>query len=307
MDGLILINKTSELTSHDVVQRIRKIIKFKKVGHFGILDPLSTGLLIIGVGKATRLFPFYSKMDKTYEGEITLGFATNTYDSSGTPTSAAQKNFPQESILLKEMKKFEGEIIQIPPPFSAKKYKGKPLYALARKKKKFELRPTKVFVHSFELLDFKLPYLFFRIRCSSGTYIRSIAHSLGENLGCGAHLSSLTRTEIGEFKLQDAFKLDEISRIAAEGRLKECLFPLESILPQFPKIILLKKGEELVKNGQIITKQHILRIMEGNRQNFSEEFLSEYEIFRLFNPEGKIIALGRRLPGKRDLHPFLVF
>ena len=197
MDGLILIDKPQDLTSHDVVQSIRKILKIKKAGHYGTLDPLATGLLVVALGKATRLFPFFSKTEKVYKGQIKLGFSTDTYDSQGTPTSTETKDFPDKKRLLEAMKKFEGDIDQIPPLFSAKKYKGKPLYILARKKKEIKREPRKIFVHYFRIKEFNAPFVDFEVKCSSGTYIRSLAHDLGKNLGCGAHLTRLKREKAG--------------------------------------------------------------------------------------------------------------
>ncbi|HDZ27679.1 MAG TPA: tRNA pseudouridine(55) synthase TruB, partial [Candidatus Aminicenantes bacterium] len=238
MDGLILVDKPQNFTSHDIVLKIRNILNIKKVGHYGTLDPLATGLLLLALGKATRFFPFYSTTDKVYEGLIRLGFSTDTYDSAGKPTSSEEKNYPQKDNLLKSMKKFEGEILQLPPPYSAKKYKGKPLYALVREKKEFELRPSKVFIHFFQLIKYNPPLLEFKAKCSSGTYIRSLAHDLGEGLGCRAHLSELTRTDVGNFNIKESRSIGEIKGLADAGKIDKFLIPFESLLPEFPKIIL---------------------------------------------------------------------
>ena len=165
MDGLILVDKPQNFTSHDIVLRIRNILNIKKVGHYGTLDPLATGLMLLALGKATRFFPFFSTTDKVYEGLIRLGFSTDTYDSAGKPTSSEEKNYPQKDSLLKAMKKFEGEIQQLPPPYSAKKYKGKPLYALVRGKKEFELRPSKIFIYFFQLIKYNPPLIKFKAKC----------------------------------------------------------------------------------------------------------------------------------------------
>ena len=229
MDGLILVDKPFNFTSHMVVNEIRKIIKTKKVGHYGTLDPLATGLIIIAVGKATKLFPFYSKADKAYSGKIKLGYSTDTYDAQGQPTSPVKKDFPSQDYLLEVMKKFEGQIDQIPPPFSAKKYKGKPLYLLARQKKFMELKPSRVCIHSFQLQEYTPPFISFKLRCSSGTYVRSIAHDLGQRLGCGAHLYELSRTEIGDFQLKDAHSLENIKTFIQQGKIDELKEQLKNI------------------------------------------------------------------------------
>lgn len=305
MDGLILVDKPQDYTSHDVVVEIRDILNNKKVGHYGTLDPLATGLILLAVGKATRLFPFFSKLGKAYEGQMRLGFSTDTYDSTGKPTSSENKKYPQKGILLQAMKKFEGEIHQIPPPFSAKKYKGKPLYELARKKKEFELRPSKVFIHFFQLIKYNRPFIEFKVRCSSGTYIRSLAFDLGQNLKCGAHLSKLTRTEVGNFHISESFTLENIKKFTEEKKTEEFFIPLEFLLPEFPKIILKERGSIMAKNGNEISLENILKIInektsQPNIPNKEESF------FRMFSLEGKFLALAKKMPEKNCFHPFLV-
>ena len=305
MDGLILIDKPSDFTSHMVVNEIRKIIKTKKVGHYGTLDPMATGLIVIAVGKATKLFPFFSKTDKAYFGKIRLGYSTDTYDAYGKSTSSPKKDFPSLDYLLKTMKKFEGQIDQIPPPFSAKKYKGKPLYTLARQNKYIELKPSKIYIHFFQLQDYHPPFISFKVKCSSGTYIRSIAHDLGQYLGCGAHLCQLSRTEVGDFHLKDAHSLEKIRISADQGKIDEFLIPLELLLPQLPKIILSPEGTALAKNGNLIYPEKIIKIFPSKTPppNSIEE---KEDIYKLFSLEGKLLALAKKLPEKKCLHPFLV-
>ncbi len=305
MDGLILVNKPQSITSHDVVVQIRDILGIQKVGHYGTLDPLATGLVVVAAGKATRLFPFYSKKDKTYTGRIRLGFSTDTFDSTGKPTSSEKKKFPQKADVLKAMKKFVGEIEQIAPPFSAKKYKGKPLYELVRSKKKFELRPSQVSIHFFDLINFTPPELEFRVGCSSGTYIRSLAHDLGQHLGCGAHVSELTRTAVGNYNLDDSLDLEKIRQLNSKGLIEKFLIPLELLLPEFTKIILNERGAILAKNGNTISSENILKIFRD--ESYSPDAFQEKEaIFRLFCLEGKFLALAKKIPEKGHFHPFLV-
>jgi len=305
MDGLILVKKHQGCTSHDLIIEIRKILNIQKIGHFGTLDPLATGLIIIAVGKATRLSPFFLKTDKLYKGQIILGFSTDTYDALGKPTSSEKIEWPEKNIILEVMKKLEGEINQIPPPFSAKKYKGKPLYELARKKKKFILKPSKVFVYFFRLKKYHPPFLDFEVKCSSGTYIRSLSHDLGQILECGAHLSELTRTEVGNFRLSYAFSLEEIKKLEEKGKTKNFLIPIESLLPQFPKVVLKEKGTILVRNGNMIFPENISKVIQQNslQTSISNE---NKPIFRLFSLEGKLLALAKKEPDKEGLHPFLV-
>jgi tRNA pseudouridine55 synthase len=175
-EGLILVNKPAGLTSHDIVLRIRDILQLSKVGHFGTLDPIATGLLLIAVGKATRFFPFYSKMDKSYHGTIRLGWATSTYDTEGEPITEEVTSFPAQEKIEAALQSFSGRISQLPPLFSAKKFKGKPLYYLARNQKKVERQPIEVEIYRFQLIDYQPPFLEFKLDCSSGTYVRTLAH-----------------------------------------------------------------------------------------------------------------------------------
>jgi tRNA pseudouridine55 synthase len=305
MDGLILVDKPQNFTSHDIVLKIRNILNIKKVGHCGTLDPLATGLMLLALGKATRLFPYLSNTDKVYKGLIKLGFSTDTYDSAGKPTSLEEKNYPPKDNLLRAMKKFEGEIQQVPPPYSAKKYKGKPLYMLARGKKEFELRPSKVFIHFFQLIKYNPPLLKFKVKCSSGTYIRSLAHDIGQDLGCGAHLSELTREDVGNFSLKESHTIEEIKALADKGKIDKFLIPFESLLPEFPKIILNERGSALAKNGNLISPENIQKIIldESSSADISPE---TEKLFRMFSLEGKFLALAKEVPEKNCFHPFLV-
>jgi tRNA pseudouridine55 synthase len=305
MDGLILVNKPPGITSHDVVVKIRSILGKSKVGHYGTLDPLAKGLVVIAVGKTTRLFPFYSKKDKAYTGRIRLGFSTDTYDSTGKPTSLENKEFPQKAVLRKEMKKFVGEIEQVSPPYSAKKYQGKPFYELARGKKEFELRSSLIIIHYFDLTKFIPPELEFKVGCSSGTYIRSLAHDLGQHLGCGAHLSELTRTAVGDYSLDKSLDLETIRLLNEEGQIDKFLIPLELLLPEFPKIVLNERGSVLAKNGNRVTLEGILKILPDT-SSMKDAFAKKENLFRLFSFEGKFLAVAKSDPDKKEFHPFLV-
>ena len=209
---VLLINKPLHWTSFDAVKKIRHLVKTKKVGHAGTLDPLATGLLIICTGKFTKKINEYMAREKEYAGTITLGATTPTYDLESQPES-----FKSIENVLKEQieaaaKKFTGEIMQVPPAHSAIKVEGKRVYELARKGKEVKLEPRKIFIKEFEIQKLDLPLVYFRVVCSTGTYIRSLANDFGEALGCGAYLSSLCRTRIGEFKIEDAFTIEEFEK-----------------------------------------------------------------------------------------------
>jgi len=305
MDGLLLVHKPKDITSHDVVSRIRKILTQKKVGHFGSLDPLATGLILIAVGKATRLFRFFLHMDKTYEGKIRLGWSTDTYDSYGRPSSGKSKNYPDPQTLLRCMKEFEGEIDQVSPPFSAKKHKGKPLYELARQRKELELKTDCVTVYFFRLKEYNPPIICFEAKCTSGTYIRSLAHELGQKLGCGAHLFQLIRTQIGNFCFNDSYTLDTIERLVQQGKTKKILLPLESLLPELPSLVINNAVASQVRNGNEFNGESVSKTLPGKTSG-SPAGKMEKNIFKVYNPKGKLIALARLDIQRQSYHPFLV-
>jgi tRNA pseudouridine55 synthase len=215
---LLLIDKPVDFTSHDVVNVIRKKFNTRRVGHGGTLDPFATGLLIVGVGRATKKLTNIVGLDKTYEATAHLGATTDTYDLTGTitPAQIPDSQIPDSQQIEEVLKNYRGTIEQKAPAFSAKKVKGKKLYELARAGEDVEhLRPTKkVDVTELEITFYEYPILKFRVTCSSGTYIRSIAHDIGQDLGCGAYLTELRRTRIGEHQLEDAKKLDAIQSIS---------------------------------------------------------------------------------------------
>lgn len=306
MDGIIEVNKPRDITSHDVVQEIRHIIQNQKVGHFGTLDPMATGLLLIAVGKATKLFPFFSEMEKVYQGRIRLGISTDTYDSTGKPLGEELFSFPEKEVLLRKMRLFEGRILQTAPPFSAKKHKGKPLYTFARKNQEVIIKPHTVEIKYFHLSAYNPPLLQFSVHCSSGTYIRSLAHELGRKLGCGAHLSELIRNRIGSYDLNDALTLKEIRKYMEQKQIRNFLIPLESLLPHFPKIILTEAGKKRAQSGGIIQPVHVLDIQMNNPSLRKNKDSNKNPVNRLFSPDGKLIAFARMNPEKGGLHPFLV-
>jgi len=306
MDGLILVHKPKGKTSHDIVIRIRQILNIKKVGHFGTLDPLATGLLLVAVGKATRLFPFYLQTEKTYEGQIRLGFSTDTYDSDGKPLSIESKNYPDKKILVENMKKFWGEIDQVPPPYSAKKYKGEALYKRVRRNKEYELKPTKVIVHFFRLKKYSPPHMDFEAKCSSGTYIRSLAHDLGQNLGCGAHLNRLVRIEIGEFHINESHTIEKIEELYSQGQAKKFLHPIESLLSHFPRIVVTDMAVSLIQNGREIYPDSILNALVLAKETNTEEEKKK-DVFRIFDSQGKLLAFATKEAENNSLHPFMVF
>jgi tRNA pseudouridine55 synthase len=213
-DGkVILLDKPLHWTSFDVIRKLRGILQIKKIGHAGTLDPLATGLLIVCTGKFTKKINEYMAAEKEYTGSITLGAVTPTYDLESLPEQQKDYSFITAEMLQNATKNFIGDIEQLPPIYSAIKKDGVALYELARRGVDVELKARNINIKSFELTSIELPVVYFKVVCSTGTYIRSLANDYGTVLGCGAHLSSLCRTRIGEFKLTDAVEMEEFEKM----------------------------------------------------------------------------------------------
>jgi tRNA pseudouridine55 synthase len=210
--GFILINKPAGITSHDVVDKLREITKIKRIGHAGTLDPFATGLLILGIGREfTKKLSIFQKKDKEYIATLKLGAESDTFDRDGKIVEEKVEKIPEREEIEKVLKSFLGEIEQIPPVFSAKKIKGKKLYELARKGIKVEPKPQRVKIYEISILEYNFPYLKIKVKCSSGTYIRSLANDIGNKLGCGAYVEDLMRTKIGEFSIENAVELSKLT------------------------------------------------------------------------------------------------
>lgn len=227
-DGLLLVNKPARMTSHDVVDRIRRQFHFEKVGHAGTLDPQATGLLILMIGRATKLANTLLAGDKTYEGVMRLGIATDTQDADGRIISEADYSHVTRERMETEIRKLTGDCMQTPPMVSAAKKNGVPLYKLARQGKTVERAPKLVHIYEFVLLDFTPPRATFFLRCSKGFYVRTLCADLGVTFGCGAHLEKLCRTQIGPFSLKQAVSLDELLRLD-RNQLMEKIIPLTRV------------------------------------------------------------------------------
>jgi tRNA pseudouridine55 synthase len=292
LNAVVIINKPPGLTSHDVVHRVRRIVGQRSVGHLGTLDPMATGVLPIVLGNMTRLAQFYLKSEKSYEGIIRFGFATDTYDAEGEPSGEAHPFTLCLEQLREVAARFRGTIEQMPPPFSAKKINGVPAYKLARKKKEVTLQPVQVEIKEFEILTLENDnsQAAFRARVGSGTYVRSIAHDLGQLASCGAHLKSLQRSSVAEFTLADAHTLDELAH-AVESRELEgiCVHP-RKLLPSLPSV---------TANDEATS-----RIRHGNAVNLPE--LSRARDVKVFYGQRDLIAIATRVAGTL-FHPKIVF
>jgi tRNA pseudouridine55 synthase len=235
INGIVVVDKPPDWTSHDVVAKFRGMAKTKSVGHLGTLDPIATGVLPLIVGNVTRLARFYTKADKTYEAVVRFGFSTDTYDRSGRPTSelASAPSLPEIEAVLRGM---PGPQLQMPPQYSAKKVGGRAAYESARRNIAVELTPVEIEIFELRVEGYSAPDLRVTVRSSGGTYVRSIAHDVGAALGCGAHLQELRRLSSGDFRIEQARTLEELQALTADGRLSEALLPASELLPDFPPV-----------------------------------------------------------------------
>ena len=236
LDGVIVVDKPEGWTSHDVVAKARGITATRKLGHLGTLDPIATGVLPLILGRATRLAQFYTRSDKIYEGVVRFGWSTDSYDRTGVPTCEKTSVTLNIAQLETHLERFRGAVAQVPPPVSAKRVDGRRAYELARKSVAVELPPVAVQIYELTVLDISGPDVRLRAHCSGGTYLRSIAHDLGQSLGCGAHLHELRRLASGEFELAEARTLAQLESLAADGRLRDALVPAANLLPGFPAV-----------------------------------------------------------------------
>lgn len=244
MIGVLLVNKPAGMTSHDVVQRVRRKLGTRRVGHAGTLDPIATGLLVLAVGPATRFLQYLPLEPKEYDCTFQLGQTTNTYDSEGEVTATREVPANFDALIDANLGAFLGSIEQMPPLYSAIKKSGKPLYAYARKGEDVEVEPRRVFIERFERLNQGDARAEFRIVCSGGTYVRSLAHDLGEAVGCGAHVVELQRTRVGKFDIDDSVELDDVT--------EESLIPLAKALEPMPMVQMNQGQFDRVMNGQWI-------------------------------------------------------
>lgn len=228
LDGILLVDKPSGLTSHDVVDRIRRQFRFDKVGHAGTLDPQATGLLVIMIGRGTKMAEFLLAGDKTYDGTLRLGVATDTQDAEGTPIREADYQQVTREQLLNEIQLRTGDILQTPPMVSAAKRNGIPLYKLARKGQTVERQPKLIHIYEFRLLAFDPPRATFHLRCSKGVYVRTLCADIGDALGCGAHLEHLRRMHSGDFSIENATPLAALLQLD-RARLADLMIPLHLI------------------------------------------------------------------------------
>jgi tRNA pseudouridine55 synthase len=286
VNGLLVIDKPGGMTSHDVVGRLRRITGEQSIGHLGTLDPMATGVLPLLMGKYTRLAQYFSSAEKSYTGSIRFGFATGTYDAEGEPAGPDRWHEFAASLTLDRIRagaaRFHGEMDQVPPAFSAKKIGGTPAYKLAREGKPVELKAAKVTIASFTITGLEGPVASFAMSISAGGYVRSVAHELGQDLACGAHLSALRRTQAGVFTLAEAHTLEELDALAGNPEALEtlCVHP-RTLLPEMPSVT----GDA-----------HSLgRLRNGAQANLPE--FSRAPVVKVFASQRELVGIARRVAG----------
>jgi tRNA pseudouridine55 synthase len=315
MNGVLILDKPAGLTSHDVVNRVRRILHQRDIGHLGTLDPMATGVLPLVTGNLTRLAQFYTSSEKCYEGTIRFGFSTTTYDAEGDPTSPPQQVTLNPDEVESLAARFRGLIEQTPPAFSAKKIQGVPAYKLARKQKEVTLKPVQVEIKEFTILSVSGDRASFSARVASGTYMRSVAHDMGQALGCGAHLESLRRTAVAEFTLEDAHTLDQLANAAGVTSMPQLnaaeLSPTSHSSPRTdaiePEILdaFFIHPRKLLPHLPSVTADEptVARIRSGRTVNLPE--LSRAPQVKVFAGQRDLIAIATRIAGTL-FHPKIV-
>ncbi|MCT8976813.1 tRNA pseudouridine(55) synthase TruB [Clostridium sp. CX1] len=277
MDGILNINKPTGMSSFDVVRKVKNIAKTKKVGHTGTLDPEASGVLPICIGRATKLVDYIMNDYKIYKVELKLGITTDTYDREGQILKTKEVNLPIEEV-EDCIKSFQGEIDQIPPMYSALKVNGERLYSLARKGIEIERKPRKISIYDIEILEMNLPNINFLVKCSKGTYIRSLCYDIGEKLNCGGTMWNLQRVQTGNFSISDSVELEELSNDNIQGYL----ISMDKALESYPKIIVDERYEKLIFNGVTIKDPNMLDKIEKDK------------LYRVYIEENEFIGIGKK-------------
>ena len=261
-NGIVVVNKGSGFTSFDVVAKMRGIFGQKKIGHTGTLDPDATGVLPVCLGNATKVCELLTGADKEYEAQMILGVTTDTQDISGNVLCRRPAEELRDEDVIRALDAFRGTISQIPPMYSALKVNGKKLCDLARAGKVIERQPREVTVHELEILSMNLPVLTFRVRCSKGTYVRTICHDLGETLGCGGTLTGLKRLRSGCFSLADSFSLDELQEKKEKGELEEVLLSVDRIFSDCPALQTFEETDKKLLNGAKLDAEDVRSLQQ---------------------------------------------
>ncbi len=298
MDAVISINKHRDITSQDTVTRVKRILKVKKAGHTGTLDPMATGLMLVCVNRATRLASYLSDLDKEYRAVMKLGETTDTQDAYGRVIEMYDRLEVGRTLIEDTLKSFQGRILQQPPMFSALKHKGKPLYKYARKGIEIERRHREVNIYSIDLLNIDLPLVTFRVLCSKGTYIRTLCNDAGRKLGTGAHLFELQRTAIGQFNINNSLTLEEIETAGRNLTTDKGVYTMDAALSRLPEL--------KIKESQVRGVTHGNPVRPDNIREFPDDLKTASGI-RIKSPDGALLAIGRFSPGGNLIKMDVVF
>lgn len=301
MDGILNIYKEKGYTSHDVVAKLRGILKTKKIGHTGTLDPDAQGVLPVCVGRATKLCDMLTDKDKAYEAVMLLGKATDTQDITGNVLSESElgEDITTEKV-AEVINSFVGEYMQVPPMYSALKVNGKKLYELARSGIEVERKARKVYIHSIEIKDISLPRVTMTVNCSKGTYIRTLCHDIGETLGVGGCMEELLRIKSGQFEINDSIKIDDVKKYVDDGRISDIMKPIDGVFEKYQKCIVKKEYNVLIYNGNKFSPQNILNRMDtkdGEEVRVYDEDDFFIGIYRCNGNENKYVPVKMFLTG----------
>lgn len=280
--GIINVYKEKGFTSHDVVAKLRGICKQKKIGHTGTLDPDAVGVLPVCVGNATRICDMLTDRDKEYVADVRLGLVTDTQDASGTVLKQHEVMVSEKEV-REAVESFRGEIMQVPPMYSALKVGGRRLYELARQGREVERAPRPVTIHEIEILEQNMPEFTMRVVCSKGTYIRTLCHDIGERLGCGGIMASLTRTRVGEFGIEQSLTVSELETIYREDKLSEHLIPVDRMFEKLPSVIAKPESLKALRNGNQLKKAECNWQMAGEQEGQYRVYSHEGRFFGIYN------------------------
>ena len=283
---MLVVDKPTGVTSHDVVRQLRRVLGTRRIGHTGTLDPAASGVLLACVGKGTKVAQFLTAHDKEYRAVIRLGATTDTYDGEGEIKETEEEWRVSPERIKDTVNSFKGEIWQLPPMHSAVKHKGKRLYQYAREKQEVERVERKVEIKEISITGMKPPYVELKVSCSKGTYVRSLAHDLGQKLGCGAYLFSLRRTRVGPFTLEDALSPASIPEVKKEGRICEALISIEQALAHLPSVAVGEESVARVRNGAGLVSSFVSSV-DGSFEAGQTVCITD--------EQGKIIAVGKAL------------
>lgn len=306
--GVINVYKEKGFTSHDVVAKLRGILKQKKIGHTGTLDPDAVGVLPVCLGNATKLCDMLTDRNKEYIAEMLLGVVTDTQDMTGNVKKRSEVQLEKEQV-KKVIESFQGTSEQIPPMYSAIKVNGRKLYELAREGKEIERKPRTIQIMEIEILEMSLPLIRMRVVCSKGTYIRTLCHDIGERLGCGGAMQSLVRSRVGEFLLKDTLTLEQIEAARDQGSIGEKIISVDELFLEYPACVVENRWKKLIENGNGFGKEQIGN-MTGKKGEGAIKLPGEQNLenqIRVYDEDGIFYGIYGWIPEKKRFEPIKMF